>query len=343
MKGACPNTSICVSGMLGSVACCSPDGQPKIVDPGRRVVVEDLADGVKLDKIAAQRPSQEGSASKAEQHRDDAHNHSDHERHPRHGMRLTPSWHGTQPAPPLRPIADLPCRPIIHMDEIGLSRLPRYRRYGRVRSGGPMAILDHRPSVPADLRRRHFRGRLTPDPLRAGALPRFLHSDGARHVLASGTCVARVRDDPGCFARRYDPGSRHSCHLRLLADSAPAQYGLRGLDRGSAGDPGNGQPGHHHPFASVGQRRAFDARNYDLRFRDAPLRGFHCRLLRCICGLDHSAGRAGGLGNPDLAVDGGSEEALAVSGGLRRSLPLLRYCLGHPGCARTDAGTTSVE
>jgi hypothetical protein len=37
-------------------------GQPEIVHLGGRMVVEDLADGVKLDEISAQRPPQEGPA-----------------------------------------------------------------------------------------------------------------------------------------------------------------------------------------------------------------------------------------------------------------------------------------
>ena len=39
-------------------------GQRQVVDPRRRILVQDLADGIKLDEISAQRPSQEGLPSK---------------------------------------------------------------------------------------------------------------------------------------------------------------------------------------------------------------------------------------------------------------------------------------
>jgi hypothetical protein len=76
-------------------------GQRQVINSRRRILVQDLADGIKLDEISAQRPSQEGFAGKAKQHGNSAQNHADGQRHPRHGMRFAPSRHRPEIVPPL--------------------------------------------------------------------------------------------------------------------------------------------------------------------------------------------------------------------------------------------------
>jgi hypothetical protein len=73
------------------------DFQIEIVDSGRLVLIEDFADGVKLDEIAAQRPAHKGLALKAAQDGQGADDQACRDRHPAQGASFAAARHRSEP------------------------------------------------------------------------------------------------------------------------------------------------------------------------------------------------------------------------------------------------------
>ena len=107
MKGACAEDQHLRVGHARKRGMLQTGVQLEIVDPRRRVVVEDFADGVKLDEIPAQRPSQESCGPEGPAHRNAAQDHTDRERHPGHRLRFASPRHRPEPAPSFSDIAIL--------------------------------------------------------------------------------------------------------------------------------------------------------------------------------------------------------------------------------------------